>query len=368
MFQLKSFVEKTNFVQTIDYLKKILLIRFSSIGDIVLTTPVIRTLKQQLHCELHVLTKQQYASITQSNPNVDLVYELKNNLKEIISELRSEQYDFVVDLQKNARSVRIRKALRRPSASFPKLNREKWLMVNFKINRLPNVHVVDRYFEAVKAVNVKNDGEGLNFFIPEKDHVNPAKLQPWARKGYAGFVIGGRHRTKMLPYEKIVAIINQLKMPVILLGGPEDKENGDFITEATQNERVWNSCGRFNLNQSASLIKQAKVILTHDTGLMHIAAAFQKPIISIWGNTIPGFGMYPYMPDNKGKSIIAEVTGLNCRPCSKLGYKKCPKKHFKCMNYQSVDFIAESANRLYFSSIHKHRPARKQRPEKKRSQ
>jgi len=331
-----------------------------------LASPVIRALKQQLQCELHVLTKQQYASITQSNPYVNLVYEFKNNLKEIISELRSEQYDFVVDLQKNARSVCIRKALGRPSASFPKLNREKWLMVNFKINRLPDVHIVDRYFEAVKLLGLKNDGEGLDFFIPEKDHINPAKLQPWARKGYAGFVIGGRHQTKMLPYEKIVAIIDQLKMPVILLGGPEDKESGDFIVKATQNERVWNSCGRYNLNQSASLIKQAKVILTHDTGLMHIAAAFQKPIISIWGNTAPRFGMSPYMPRNKNRSVIAEVTGLKCRPCSKLGYKKCPKKHFKCMKYQSVDFIAESANRLFFASLHKHRPARKQKHEHKK--
>lgn len=347
-------------------MKKILLIRFRSIGDIVLTTPVIRALKKQLQCELHILTKQQYATILQGNPYVDLVYEFKNNLKGIISELRSEQYDFVVDLQKNARSVRIRKALGRPSASFPKLNKEKWLLVNFKINRLPDVHIIDRYFEAVKPLGVFNDDAGLDFFIPEKDKVNPMIINPALKKRYAVFAIGGRHNTKMMPPQEITQVIDKLKMPVILLGGPEDKEVGDKIVAATKHRDIWNTCGRYNLNRSASLIRNAGVVLTHDTGLMHIAAAFKKPIVSIWGNTIPEFGMYPYMPDNKGKSIIAEVSELKCRPCSKLGYKKCPKKHFKCMMEQDENFIAGSANRLFFASVRKYHPARKQRPEHKK--
>ena len=353
-------------MQTFDYLKKILIIRFSSIGDIVLTTPVIRALKKQLECELHVLTKPQYADITGNNPNVDLVYTLNGDLKDIISQLRSEEYDFVVDLQKNIRSARVRKGLGKPSGTFPKYNKEKWLLVNFKINKLPEVHIVDRYFEAVKPLEVTNDGKGLDFFIPGKDRVDPRTIHQELKRKYAAFAIGGRHKTKMMPPEKIAEIIDKLKMPVVLLGGDEDKNAGEMIVALTTNLKVWNTCGKYNLNQSASLIMQSGVVLTHDTGLMHIAAAFNKPVVSIWGNTVPAFGMYPYMPGNEKKSVIAEVKDLKCRPCSKLGYKKCPKKHFKCMMEQDTDFIANEANRLFFASLHKHRPARKQRREPKK--
>lgn len=340
-------------------MKKILLIRFSSIGDIVLTTPVIRALKKQLQCELHVLTKPQYAGITENNPYVDLVYKMESHTKEVVSQLRSEQYDFVVDLQKNARSIRIRKALGTPGASFPKLNKEKWLLVNFKINRLPEIHIVDRYFEAVIPLGVTHDGGGLDFFISEKDRISPKTIHAELRKRYAVFAIGGRHNTKMMPPQKMAQTINKLKMPVILLGGPEDQETGDKIVAETKHRDIWNTCGRYNLNRSASLIRNAGVVLTHDTGLMHIAAAFNKPIVSIWGNTIPAFGMYPYLPGNENKSVISEVSGIHCRPCSKLGYKKCPKKHFKCMMEQDEDFIADSANRLFFASVRKYHPARK---------
>ena len=345
-------------------MKKVLLIRFSSIGDIVLTTPVIRVLKKQLGCELHVLTKPQYASITENNPNVDLVYTLNGDLKDIISQLRSEEYDFVVDLQKNIRSSRVRKGLGKPSGTFPKYNKEKWLLVNFKINRLPDVHIVDRYFEAVKPLGVTNDGKGLEYYIPGKDKVNPVDIHPELKRKYAAFSIGGRHNTKKMPPEKIAEIIEKLKMPVILLGGEEDKAAGEIIVAASLNLKVWNVCGNYNLNQSASIIQQAGVVLTHDTGLMHIAAAFNKSIVSIWGNTVPAFGMYPYLPGNEKKSVITEVKDLRCRPCSKLGYKKCPKKHFKCMMEQDTDFIANEANRLFFASLKKHHPPRKKRNNK----
>jgi len=323
--------------------KKILLIRFSSIGDIVLTTPVIRALKEQLKCELHVLTKQKFSFITKNNPHVNKVYSFTKNTNEIIHPLKSEKYDFVVDLQKNLRSIKVRRRLGVPSSSFPKLNKEKWLLVNFKINRLPDMHIVNRYFEAVKHFGVKNDGKGLEFYIPESDEINPAKEFPELEKGYIGFVIGGMHKTKMLPPGKVCEVISGLDLPVVLLGGEGDKESADFILENISSKSVFNACGKFSLNQSASLVKQAKLIITNDTGLMHIAAAFQKPVISIWGNTLPEFGMYPYLPENEKRSVIAEVNDLGCRPCSKIGFKKCPKKHFKCMLDQDVEFILTQA-------------------------
>lgn len=327
-------------------MNKVLLIRFSSIGDIVLTTPVIRSLKKQTSCQLHVLTKARYAGILLSNPYVDKTHLYNDNLPEITDQLKLEQYDFVVDLQKNLRSYKIRKSLKIPSSTFPKVNIQKWLLVHFKLNHLPEAHVVDRYFEAVGKLNVVNDRQGLDYFIPLEDEVDLRSVNPVLTKGFIGFVIGGRHNTKILPVAKIIPLVNELPLPVVLLGGRVDKERGKQIVEAASRKHVFNGCGEFNLNQSASLVKQSRLIITNDTGLMHIAAAFRKPVISIWGNTVPDFGMYPYLPDGDSGSYIAQVQGLKCRPCSKLGYKKCPKNHFKCMLDQDESRILQKAREL----------------------
>jgi len=118
-----------------------------------------------------------------------------------------------------------------------------------------------------------------------------------------------------------------------LLGGKEDFDNGERVLIELQNS-ILNTCGKLNLNQSASLLKKASYVFSHDTGLMHIAAAFRKEVFSIWGNTIPAFGMYPY----RTKYHSLENTQINCRPCSKIGFDKCPKGHFKCMNEIKFDF------------------------------
>ena len=325
-------------------MKKILLIRFSSIGDIVLTTPVIRSLKKQLVCELHAVTKKQNAVLFQNNPHVDKVFSFEKELEEILSKLKAEQYDFVVDLQKNLRSLKIKRVLGAASTTFPKVNIQKWLLVNLKVNYLPKVHIVDRYFEAVKSLGVMNDLEGLGFYIPPEAVLDISEVHKGFEKGYVAFVIGGQHFTKIFPSEKVAEVINKLGIPVMLLGGKEDFSRGEEIVEKTIGKTVINTCGKFSLNQSASLVQQCNVLITNDTGLMHIGAAFQKPIVSIWGNTVPDFGMYPYMPGNEEQYYISEVAGLSCRPCSKLGHDKCPKKHFRCMMDQDIDAIVNIVN------------------------
>lgn len=308
---------------------KILIIRFSSIGDIVLTSPVVRCLKQQLNAsEIHFLTKKSFASIVENNHNVDKVFSFEKDVNDVLPELKKENYDWVIDLHHNLRSMQVKRALGKPSKSFNKLNIEKWLLVNLKINRLPNKHIVDRYFETVAHLGVKNDLKGLNFFIDTKNEVAISSLPKEYHNGFIAFVIGAKHNTKKLPAEKIISICKKLNRAIILIGGKEDFEDGEQI--ASQISTVFNSCGKYNFQQSASLIKQAERVITHDTGMMHIAAAFQKNIISVWGNTVPEFGMYPYMPGKESK--IVEVKSLSCRPCSKIGFENCPKEHFKCMN------------------------------------
>ena len=324
-------------------MKKILIIRFSSIGDIVLTTPVIRCLKDQLKAEIHYISKEQFLPVLEANPYIDKIITIKHKVSEVASILKSENYDFVVDLHKNIRSSQVKKIINAPTASFDKLNIQKWLIVNLKINRLPHIHIVDRYFKAVKKLNVSNDYKGLDYFIPEKDKLVITELPEDFRDDYIAIVIGGKHSTKIYPEEKILEIIKEVDSKVILLGGAEDQERGEQIAGAYP-DKIYNSCGSFSINKSVGIIQNAKLVITNDTGLMHIAAAFRKKIISIWGNTIPGFGMYPYMPGDETNSYTMEVDDLNCRPCSKIGYDKCPKKHFRCMMDISSEKILEIVN------------------------
>jgi ADP-heptose:LPS heptosyltransferase len=312
-------------------LKKILIIRFSSIGDIILTTPVVRCLKQQLPgTEIHFLTKKQYFPILEANPYLDKLYGIEEEIDEVIPDLKRENYDQIIDLHKNFRSKGVVLKLHKPSTTFNKINIEKWLIVNFKINRLPKIHIVDRSFQAVEKLGVKNDNQGLDYFIPKKDQVDIKSLPVSHQAGYIGWVIGAKFKTKAFPEDRIIEVCKKIEKPFVLLGGPEDDEKGDRIKKEV-GERIYNSCGKFNLNQSASMVKQADKIITNDTGLMHVATAFKKEIISLWGNTIPEFGMYPYMPGFEKRSHIIEVKDLACRPCSKIGFQKCPKGHFKCM-------------------------------------
>lgn len=310
---------------------KILVVRFSSIGDIVLTTPILRCIKQQLqNVELHYITKHNFLSVIENNIYVDKVFTIKDSLKDALPQLKKENYDYVIDLHHNVRTLRLKTALGKKSFSFNKLNWEKFLVVNFKKNKLPNIHIVDRYFETVNSIGVKNDEKGLDYFINEKDEIDiPSSLPTLFQEDYNVLVVGGSYYTKQIPINKLKEICSKSALPLILLGGKEDAPIADQVYQLHKNKTI-NLCGKLSLNQSASLIKQSHKVITSDTGLMHIAAAYKKDIISLWGNTIPEFGMGPYLAGKN--SHILEVKGLSCRPCSKLGYKKCPKGHFKCMN------------------------------------
>jgi ADP-heptose:LPS heptosyltransferase len=318
---------------------KFLILRFSSIGDIVLTTPVIRCLKQQYpEAEVHYATKKSYQSLLENNPYIDKVFVLENGLNELVKFLQSERYDYVIDLHNNLRTSIIKLRLKTPlsmgegsgvrSFSFDKLNLQKWILVKFKKNLMPNVHIVDRYMKTVESLGVKNDNKGLDYFIPEKDEMPLDWLPENFRNGYAVYAIGGQHETKKLPLNKMIELCQTIQLPLVLIGGKEDVVISEQLSVISKNNLIFDTCGKCNLNQSASIIKNSKIVYTHDTGMMHVAAALKKKVISIWGNTVPEFGMYPYQTDFE----VIEHKDLNCRPCSKIGYNKCPLGHFKCMN------------------------------------
>lgn len=308
---------------------KILVIRFSSIGDIVLTTPVIRCLKKQINAEVHFLTKKIFFCLLENNPYVHQIHAIEDG----VESLKALFFDWIIDLHHNLRTSKVKRALGVPSKSFHKLNIKKWLLTNFKINSLPDKHVVDRYLETVVHLGVTNDNDGLDYFLAKNEFLpNGLKLP----EKYVALVIGGQHNTKILPTNRLKEICRKVNLPIVLVGGPEDKLRGEDI--AQNQKEVINTCGDLSINQSAYLIKYAQKVITHDTGMMHIAAAFKKEIISIWGSTVADFGMYPYLADEKSKML--ELKNLSCRPCSKIGYDKCPLGHFKCMNQIDLNLLS----------------------------
>lgn len=320
---------------------KILVIRFSSLGDVIYTTPVVRCLKQQLPgVEVHFITKPQFKYIYEGNPYLDKLLLLKEKLNDTIAEIKAEKYDCIIDLHSNLRTRIIKLKTGIKSYTYNKQTIRKWLSLKLRRQLVPPVHLVDRYLKAAAPLGIVNDNKPIDYFVKNNHHIDTL-LPATHRNGYIGFIIGAAHFTKRMPNEKIISICRQLNRPVVLLGGNDVKENGATVAAAV-GENVYNACGATSLDESVFLVSKAESIIGFDTGLTHIAEAFNKPIASVWGSTVPELlGVQPYKVD---KVLISGVN-LSCRPCSKYGLAQCPLHHFKCMNdineKEIVDFCKE---------------------------
>lgn len=327
---------------------KILIVRFSSIGDIVLTTPVIRAIHaQRPDIEIHYLTKKAFRSILEHDARIHTVHTYDKKLDEVIPNLQAEQFDHIIDLHNNLRTLRLKNKLKRPSVAFKKLNIQKWLLVNFKVKMAPN-HVVDRYFDAVAHLGIQNDHMHGSVVLPSAFSIESFGI---TSKQYVAVAIGAQFATKIAPPEVLAEILKDIQAPIVLLGGPTDVDRADAIVNALANSSVQiiNAVNKCKLMDSVELVRQAKVLLAHDTGLMHFGASFGTPIVSIWGNTVPELGFAPYYPNQPEMFSIHEVEGLSCRPCSKIGHASCPKKHFNCMQLQNKKAIAQDVNNRFFA-------------------
>ena len=315
---------------------KILVIRFSSIGDIVLCSPVLRCLRKRFpDAEIHFLTKKKFTGLLEFNPHINKIHGLEGSISPMLRELKSEKFDLLIDLHSSLRSKFLSLMLGKPALAYQKENFNKSLLVLFKKNRMSGRHVVDRYFDVVKPLGITNDFLGLEFYpcdceIPGNDEI-PPNIQAGQ---YAVFSIGGTHSTKRMPAAKWIEIAEKMPVPILIAGGREDISEAEKIESGGKSlgKSVFNACGKFSIGGSAHLVKNASLVISHDTGLMHIASAFKKPVVCIWGNTVPAFGMWPYQTAN----FNMEVSGLSCRPCSRIGFDQCPKKHFNCMNLQDT--------------------------------
>ena len=322
-------------------LRKVLVIRYSSIGDIVLCSPVFRTLKKQLGTEIHWLTKSGFAFINEYNPYIDKTFKYDHNLKEIIPALIDEDYDLVIDLHKNIRSWRMKRSLGKPVLTFDKINFEKWILTNFRrdIIKEPR-HLVDRYFAALEKIGIRNDEEGLDYFY-DPEVTNPVPVFP-----YIAYGIGGTYHTKKMPAKHIIRHFSNLPHPLVLLGGKSEIEAAEEI-EKSLGDRCINLVNRCNLHTTGKILEEAEWVISHDTATMHMAAAFRKKILSIWGATAPALGMTPYLPGSLNhQSVILEKENLSCHPCSKLGNQKCPRGHFKCMTTLDQEIVDQKIRQI----------------------
>ena len=336
---------------------RLLFIRFSSIGDIVFTTPAIRCAKQQIPgVELHFLTKASMKAVTEANPYIDHFHYFDKDLNATIKGLKAFQFDYIIDLHKNLRTFQIQKALGVPSLSYQKLSLQKLLLTKLHLNYMPARHIVDRSLDTLSALGVVNDGKGLDYFIPKEATIPSNALPAAFLSGYIALVIGASYASKKLPIASLQALCHKIPYPIVLIGGKEDQAEGVAI-EAINPIKIWNACGKFNLHESALLVKQSRTVISHDTGFLYIACAFHKKTVAIWGATAPALQVEPYYPTETDSSKQNEwyynaiVPNLPCQPCSNYGTKQCPPGHFACMKKQDLQSIADKAIAYFKEAI-----------------
>lgn len=325
---------------------RVLIIRYGTTGDILLTTPIIRAIHQQIDgAEIHYLLNRKYQGVLETNPYIAKIHSFKNGISEKTDELKAENFDFIIDLQYNKKTKNLCKHLGLPCSFVKRHSFRHWVCVRLKINTLPQKHHVERYFEAVEAIGVHNDYQGLEYYIPEERTFDTDTLPVFFEDGFVAVILEANRVTQRIPISKIVEISTILHKPIVLLGGKNVESLGKEIVSQL-GDRAFNICGQLTFDQTASIISKSACVLTGDTDLMHLAVAMHKPICSLWGSTVPEFGKYPYMPNERSMFRIFEVCSLKCRPCARAGFKKCPRRHFRCMNKISAMEVADWINQF----------------------
>ncbi len=318
---------------------KILVIRLSSLGDVILTTPVIRALKSKYNnSEIDFVVKPQYVDALKYNKYLNRVlrYEI-NNKKGLLKYIASRNYDIVVDLQNNLRSNRINIAAGGQIYRFRKPTAKKIFLSKFRINLYKNVvSIPELYVTAVPGLEL--DEYGSEVFLPNN-------IEADLREGnYVGFCPGSRHYTKMWPSEYFVELGNKIYergIKTLLFGGRDDRELCRTIAGSIP-EAVDLSTDD-DLLKLAAHMKMCKIVVSNDTGLMHLAASQNIPLIVIFGSSVKEFGFLPY----KVKYRLVENVGLKCRPCSHVGRENCPKGHFKCMKELTPEIVFNNIIKLF---------------------
>ncbi len=325
--------------------KKILVLRFSSIGDIVLTFPVVAALKSAYpDCQIDYVTKPAFRHLLEACQGLRHIFTLEGSIRQLRKDINFQTYDAVFDLHNNLRTHLLTAFSGAKVYKYPKNNWNKWLLTRFKIMPDKRQHVVDRYLSTLKqAFGLEVLAPENPYAIPESEQFSIQDTTGFAPRKYVAFAIGAQFDTKRLPTDLMIKLLQKMELPVVLLGSKEDQPTAQEIVVALGGEKVISMVGQLNIHGSAWLVKNAAALLTHDTGLMHIGACFEVPIHFIWRNTVKDVEMYPFRPEQEN-CFQYEVENLKCRPCSKIGFQNCPKGHFACMRQQDLDYISSQLN------------------------
>ena len=330
---------------------KFLVIRMSSIGDILLTTPLIRALRSKYpHSQIDYIVKEQFFDCLAENPDIDKTYKFdttKDNLRQFRKDIQNVNYDFIIDLHGNFRSLILRPGQK--SARIYKFNKnllQRFLLVKFGFNFYKNIRPVYlRYLDSIQNLKVYYDGQGLDFFL--NGSVQKKIKNQLANNGFdfskkaICIAPGASLKTKRWPADKFSTVASRLQtehnVQILLLGGPLDRAISQQISQVCA-QPVADFTGKLSILETASAMSFSHLVLTNDTGLMHLANALDKPTIALFGPTSKELGFSP-LPE---LSTIVENLNLSCRPCTHIGSNRCPKKHFKCMLDISPETVFET--------------------------
>jgi lipopolysaccharide heptosyltransferase II len=345
-------------------LNKTLIIRFSSVGDIILSSLLIRTFRKQFpECQLDFLVKKEFAELVDQNPHITNVLTFPGQgsfdaLRQLRSTIRQAHYGLIIDIHDSLRSRYICAGAQR----VVRINKRKlarYLLVKCGIDRYAALggapSVALRYLEPVSDIGVNDDGKGLEFFFSEEIGRKVRSMVQGsgfgAREEFIGICPSAKHNTKMWLKEGFAeaasALSTQQNLPIVLFGSGNDEvtrcQEIEFLIHHLNPEiKTLNLAGKISLPETAAMMDYCSRVITNDTGLMHIAAARKRNIVAIFGPTVKQFGFFPFGT----QSAVVENAGLDCRPCTHIGGASCPEGHFKCMNDITVDQVIASANTL----------------------
>lgn len=324
---------------------KILIICSSSFGDIILSTPLFRCLKRQIaDAEVHLLTQQEFAPATSANPFIEKTIFLSPDLDSLNEQLKVEHYDFIIDLDNNYQSKKIKHTLKKKFSTIHRYYLWEKLLTRFKVDLMPQRHITLRCLDAARPLGIRDDGLGLDFFIPEDGLIREDDLPHSHIAGFVVIIISASQFTKRMPIHKVKELCSKIDFPIVLVGDKDQQVSGDEIS-SLDTIKIYNACGKFTLFESASIIKKSRVVISMDSGIQYIACVFKKPLLTLWGGTSPKLQADPYYGSifmNKNPEIHENIyLNLWCQPCSKEGLPYCPLRHFNCMEKQNTTFIAQ---------------------------
>lgn len=322
---------------------KILILRFSSMGDILLATPVADAIKKTFpDSEIHWVVKKKFEETISSNPLISRIFSFseKRELRSIKKEIDSFEYDLIFDLHKNSMTYYLTR-FRKNVFRYNKRVFDRFMFVHFKKKYNEIIPATKMYFSALDKAGIQTpDKWELSFYLDPESEAGTVETYRLKNEPYIAFVPGASYLTKMWPKEYFKELAenilsgNKPKKVIVLGRGPQEEETGKYICSGGYKDCM-DLTGKLSLHETAAVLKHAEVVVTNDNGPMHLAECFQKKIVAIFGCTTEEFGFFPYSTDHE----VIENRGLKCRPCTHFGRKKCPEGHFKCMKDISVETV-----------------------------